>query len=455
MKLKTLFILLVVIAVMMSFMVKSYATTGVVNTDTLNLRKEASTDSSVVELLNKNDKVDIISEDGEWYNVKHGNNEGYVKKEFIKVDEQIIYTNVVDTNTAVINTDNEVDNTTTAEEGNEVKTTTKMKLIPSINANDVEEIKAGTKIEIITKTNKWAFIQYQDMTGWIPLVALQESDKERSVQEESENLNNEESTEIVENTENAETESEQSTEESANTSESTEEQTTESNTQEDTTNSGTTYESAVTKYVSASSIYLRSKPTTSSDALTTLLKNADVKATGEEDGWYKVTYGSYTGYIRKDLLSDEKQADVTSRSGNERNETEEVSATKSSGIGNDIVAYAKQYLGCPYVYGAAGSSSFDCSGFTMYVYKHFGYNLSHSATAQSKVGSYVSKDNLQPGDLVFFLDYETMDGIGHVGIYIGNGNFIHASSGSGYCVKTSTLTSGSYLKRYVTARRLY
>ena len=64
----------------------------------------------------------------------------------------------------------------------------------------------------------------------------------------------------------------------------------------------------------------------------------------------------------------------------------------------------------------------------------------------------MAKENLQPGDLVFFKDYETMDGIGHCGIYIGNGEFIHASSGTGYCVKISTLLSGSYEKRYDTAR---
>lgn len=90
----------------------------------------------------------------------------------------------------------------------------------------------------------------------------------------------------------------------------------------------------------------------------------------------------------------------------------------------------------------------------MYVYKNFGIRLSHSATAQSKNGVYVAKEDLQPGDLVFFKDYETMNGIGHVGIYIGNGDFIHASSGTGYCVKVSTLLSGSYLNRYETARRL-
>ena len=91
----------------------------------------------------------------------------------------------------------------------------------------------------------------------------------------------------------------------------------------------------------------------------------------------------------------------------------------------------------------------------MYVYKNFGVNLSHSATAQSKVGTPVSKENLQPGDLVFFTDYETGVGIGHVGIYIGGGDFIHASSGTGYCVKISTLLSGSYYNRYETARRIF
>ena len=133
---------------------------------------------------------------------------------------------------------------------------------------------------------------------------------------------------------------------------------------------------------------------------------------------------------------------------------EDISPAQAQVNREKFVAESKKYVGCPYVYGAAGSSSFDCSGFTMYVYKHFGYELSHSATAQSKKGTYVAKEDLMPGDLVFFLDYETMDGIGHCGIYVGDGNFIHASSGSGYCVKVSTLTSGSYAKRYSTARRL-
>ena len=68
-----------------------------------------------------------------------------------------------------------------------------------------------------------------------------------------------------------------------------------------------------------------------------------------------------------------------------------VVSTTSTSKGDEIVAYAKQYLGCKYVYGGSGPSTFDCSGFTMYVFKHFGVNLSHSATAQSKNGTYVAK----------------------------------------------------------------
>ena len=128
------------------------------------------------------------------------------------------------------------------------------------------------------------------------------------------------------------------------------------------------------------------------------------------------------------------------------------------------MSYAKKFLGVPYVYGGASPSGFDCSGFTMYVFDHFGISMRHGAQAQAKLGEKVSADksskssllnNLEVGDLVFFLDYETMDEIGHCGIYIGDGNFIHASSGSGYCVKINSLLPGEYYNtRYCAARRV-
>ena len=436
MKKKIFYIIGLFIILMIIFTIPNYATTATVTTDTLNLRKEASTTSSVLELLNKNTTVEVISQDGDWCKVQHGNNVGYVNKQYIKIEEKENTNDTVNNNT-ITNSTNSVTNTisenttmniTTEDSSNEIKNElkqdTNIKILPSINSNVIGELKNGDEVTVISKTNNWAFIQLNDIAGWITLTSLQEK-TENKVEENSETNT------TVENT------------------------TSENTTSEPTTTSNESYTKS-TKYVNTTSVYVRSKASTSSDIVTTLIKNTDVTVVGEEGEWYKVTYNNLTGYIRKDLLAD-KKLEETSRSATvERTTTEETSQNNSSDTsrGQQVVSYAKQYLNCPYVYGASGPSCFDCSGFTMYVYRHFGYTLSHSAVAQSNCGTKVEKSNLQAGDLVFFEDYETKDGIGHCGIYIGDGNFIQASSGTGYCVKISTLLSGSYYNRYITARRI-
>jgi cell wall-associated NlpC family hydrolase len=127
---------------------------------------------------------------------------------------------------------------------------------------------------------------------------------------------------------------------------------------------------------------------------------------------------------------------------------------RGSARGSDIVNFAKQYLGKPYVYAAEGPNSFDCSGFTWFVYKHFGYSIPRGSRSQGGAGRAVSKSELVPGDLVLFTSPNSGGAIGHVGIYIGGGNFIHASSGSARSVIISTLNSGSYANRYKGARRI-
>jgi cell wall-associated NlpC family hydrolase len=112
-----------------------------------------------------------------------------------------------------------------------------------------------------------------------------------------------------------------------------------------------------------------------------------------------------------------------------------------------VVAIAMQYLGVPYVWGGASPSGFDCSGFIMYVYAQVGISLPHNAAMQYGYGSPVSRDQLQAGDLVFF------DGLGHAGIYIGGGSFIHAPH-TGDVVKISSLSDSWYASTYVGARRL-
>jgi len=113
--------------------------------------------------------------------------------------------------------------------------------------------------------------------------------------------------------------------------------------------------------------------------------------------------------------------------------------------GNAIVSYAYNFLGVPYKWAANGPNSFDCSGFTCYVYGHFGIGLPRTSGAQSGTGSFVSRNNLQPGDLVFF-----GSPVHHVGIYVGGGCYIHAPK-TGDVVKVSSLSGRS---DYTCARRV-
>ena len=119
-----------------------------------------------------------------------------------------------------------------------------------------------------------------------------------------------------------------------------------------------------------------------------------------------------------------------------------------------VLKYARSALGIPYVFGGTTRSGFDCSGFTAYVYSKVGKRLPHSAAAQSAYGSYVSRSNLRAGDLVFFDTNGGHNNITHVGIYMGGGKFIDASSSRPRAVTIDSLNSSYYSSRYMTARRI-
>ena len=118
---------------------------------------------------------------------------------------------------------------------------------------------------------------------------------------------------------------------------------------------------------------------------------------------------------------------------------------------SDVVRCAYTLIGKPYVYGATGPNEFDCSGLTQYVYKSAGKNISRTTYTQVKEGVEVSRNNLMPGDLVFF---NTNGYMSHVGIYVGNGSFIHAPR-TGKTVTVSSLNEGYYWQRFATARRIF
>lgn len=123
--------------------------------------------------------------------------------------------------------------------------------------------------------------------------------------------------------------------------------------------------------------------------------------------------------------------------------------TATSGVAQQLLGIANQYRGVPYVFGGTTPSGFDCSGFTRYVYSAVGIDLPRMADEQYDVGSSVSMSNLQPGDLVFFTTY--MPGVSHVGIYIGDDQFINASNDG---VSVASLQSRYWSSRYVGAKRV-
>ena len=187
--------------------------------------------------------------------------------------------------------------------------------------------------------------------------------------------------------------------------------------------------------VNESGINLRAETNTTCDILAVLNKNTSLTVTGFESGWYRVTTESgVEGYVRSDFV------DLTSWG--------------ASASGSGIAELALAQLGTPYVWGGSRPGGFDCSGFTMYVYKQFGYSLPHTASGQwnSGIGQRVySIGELQPGDLVLFNDPSRNAGkaCSHVGIYIGNGQHIHASSSKSKGVIISDLTSGYYNRYFI------
>ena len=223
--------------------------------------------------------------------------------------------------------------------------------------------------------------------------------------------------------------------------------------------------------VTGSAVNLRKGPGTSYGIAATAAKGEKCYIIGLNQGWYKVIFGNTTGYIRSDYVElteypyENQKSPNTPKffrsgvslgtapsagalNGSDSSQSPTQSASLSGGA---IVALAQKYLGTPYVSGGASPAGFDCSGFVYYVLKTLGYDANRTPAAQYYHGTYVSKANLQPGDLVFF--NTTGSGIGHVGIYVGDGQFIHAPN-SRSVVSYSSLTSGYWANCYYGARRV-
>ena len=458
------------------------ANTATITVETARLRESPSQDSSILELISINEEVEILKQEGEWYQVKYNGVTGYLRNDLLKVanqDDNNTNTETNEENTTnnttpegnttdptTTNTDNVTDTTNTTENGttnnetnnNEntnqeteqitdisgryiVSEATSLKLVPLINSLEAGVLQANDKVEIQELINGWAHVSNDTVDGWIRYEKLA---KIEVVEEQNE----------------------------------TETNTTESNTPEEQPEE-VEEQTSQTKYVNAETVNVRKEASTSASIVTQITRGTEVEIISEESGWYKVKVNGVEGYIATTLLSDTKQE--TSRGATEfrdtANELEEEKAedntnnkqdnneaennsgnngssnsatsNSNSNTGSAVLAFAKKFLGYPYVYGGASPSGFDCSGFTSYVYKNFGVTLSRTAAGQTSNGTAVKRSELQVGDLVMFCSP-----INHVGIYAGNNQIIHAANPSRGVV-IDTISSGYYNTNYNCARRIF
>lgn len=277
---------------------------------------------------------------------------------------------------------------------------------PSTSSKILKQLEKGTKVSVVGSENDWYNVSYNDSTGWINGNYILIRD-----------------------------------------------------------------ESISAGLVTGTVVNVRSKPSTSAEILTKLDKGTKVDIYEKSGDWYRISIGEDRyGWIHKEYISvrsdtvsrgltadvavpvqtasnaEDKAAEVAEEG------TEAAESEKAEDKRQEIIEYAKTLLGVKYVYGGSTTKGFDCSGFVSYVFKHFGITLERASRAMGSHGTAVKKADLKPGDLVFFDTNGGLNGINHVGIYIGNSKFIHASSSTVRKVTISSLNDDFYSKHYMRSR---
>lgn len=434
-----------------------FAATGKVNVEAVRIRAEANTESAVLDVAYENDNVEIIGETGDWYKVNFNGNTGYASKEYItneddqtssdETDSNVSNTNTTSDETNTTNTvENETQDNTSSATNNEantevegsneissedltdktvrIKTNTQLKLLPTFSSNSIASLETGNEVKVIFDLQNWIKVESNSNQGWIAKTLVEDAQQ---------------TTDNTETTTNEET--------------SAEEETTTSNVNK-------------TGYVNVETANVREAADISSKLVNTLDEFDEVTIKSESGDWYEIEAGDVNGYVSKSLITigtissrglvRERKVETNSSSEEIANVEETVNSEPVANVnkGQEVADFAKQFLGLQYVLGGkTPETGFDCSGFTKYVFKNFGFNLGSVSADQTSIGKEVSKDELKVGDLILFYD-EAKTKIGHVGIYLGNDEFIHAANATRGVVIDGLSSNSYYNTRFVTARRI-
>ena len=446
--LKKVALIFAICIIVLSVFNLTFAVTGVVNTPAVRVREKASTDSEVLTKAYEGENLEILGEEGEWYKVKINGKTGYARKDLIKEEKESTKNNNSNNNISKYETpenntvNNEVleKNTTTenTELRNIIKEDVSLKLLPNFASNEIKLLTKGQKVELKKELNNWIEITISDTTGWILKNKLgtevEVNDKDQQEQTPEDEVNNTQTQEQKDNKKEQESEKTQKPEEEPNSD----------------------VRNAKGK-INVETANIRAKADKTSPIIAHLDVGDEVTIVEEIGDWYKITNSEVsTGYVAKHLVT---ISDVTSRNTSEsrketNNEIETLETSTTIATGVAVVEFAKQYLGTAYVLGGkTPQTGFDCSGYTRYVFKNFGYSLGTVAATQDTVGTEVSRDELKEGDLILFYD-EGKTKIGHTGIYIGSDQFIHAANPQRGVVIDGFSTNRYYSTRFVTARRI-
>lgn len=421
--------------------------TGTITGSDVRMRSGAGTDSKILGTYPKGTKMEVTGVNGNWYAVSYNGQKGYVSADYMSLSSS----SSTSSNSTATESKPADNSTSTGKTGAIIGTSVRMRSGPGTSYDILGTYSNGVTLNVLGSENGWYKVSYNGKTGYIKADYVRVSPENTTA-----------------STDGTVTGSDVRLRLGPSTSYSIVDTFPKGTAVKISGTSGNWYEVSINgKYgymskdyvsvkseakptenkndsipkpsesmsaigiINGTSVRMRGGPGTNYAVVCYLGTGAKVDITGKTGNWYAVTYNGQNGYVSADYV---KQSNSTSQAG-------------------QIIATAKEYLGTPYVWGGTTPKGFDCSGFIYYVFGQYGYKLHRVACDMyANDGVSVDKNSLQPGDLVFFSS--SSEAVGHVGMYIGNGQFIHASSGSGKVIITELEGTSYYISHYVGAKRV-